>query len=166
MRAFKLLLALLITSLAVSAFGWQSEKGPEQPVSFSHKLHAGDQKLKCATCHRNAGSGDTMGLPQAGICMQCHEDVKKESPEIQKLAGFQRDKTDIKWRRVFSIPSYVFFSHRSHLNAGTSCDSCHGDVKGVERMYQIKVVNMASCVNCHQEKSVSTDCTYCHEKMN
>lgn len=140
--------------------------GPEQPIPFSHKLHAGAQNLKCATCHKNPDPGERMGLATAALCMQCHEDVKAESPAIQKLAEYAKEKREIKWRRVYEIPSYVYFSHREHLKAGGTCTECHGEVKELEQMYKVKEINMASCVNCHQAKGASFDCTYCHEKMN
>lgn len=140
--------------------------GPEQPIPFSHKLHAGAQNLKCATCHKNPDPGERMGLATAALCMQCHEDVKAESPAIQKLAEYAKEKREIKWRRVYEIPSYVYFSHREHLKAGGTCTECHGEVKEMEQMYKAKPINMASCVNCHQAKGASFDCTYCHEKMN
>jgi hypothetical protein len=146
----------------------QTEKlpGPTQPIPFSHKLHAGAQNLKCATCHKNPDPGERMGLASAAMCMQCHEEVKTESPAIQKLARFAKDKREVKWVRVYEIPSYVFFSHRAHLAAGGTCTECHGEVKEIEQMFQAKPINMASCMNCHQAKGASTDCSYCHEKMN
>jgi hypothetical protein len=140
--------------------------GPQQPIPFSHKLHVGGQGLKCATCHKNPEPGERMGLATAPLCMQCHEEVKAESPDIQKLAALAQAKTEIKWRRVYEIPSYVYFSHRAHLNAGSTCADCHGEVKELEQMYRVKPINMANCVNCHQAKGASFDCTFCHEKMN
>jgi hypothetical protein len=140
--------------------------GSKQPIAFSHKLHVGGQGLKCATCHKNPDPGEKMGLASAALCMQCHEDVKTDSPEIQKLAAYAKDKRDIKWVRIYEIPSYVFFSHRAHLAAGSTCATCHGEVKEIEQMYKVKEINMASCMNCHQANNASTDCSYCHEKMN
>lgn len=171
MKRFKTLLQisclLALSLLAVAAqTGNQTLPGPQQPIAFSHKLHAGAQNLKCATCHKNPEPGERMGLATAALCMQCHEDVKPESPEIQKLAGFAKEKRDLKWRRVYEIPSYVYFSHRAHLQAGGTCTECHGEVKELEQMYMVKEINMASCVNCHQAKGASFDCSYCHEKMN
>ena len=146
----------------------QTEKlpGPAQPIPFSHKLHVGGQNLKCATCHKNPDPGERMGLATAALCMQCHEEVKADSPAIQKLAAFAKDKRDIKWVRVYEIPSFVFFSHRAHLESGATCTECHGEVKELEQMSKVKEMNMASCMNCHQAKGASTDCTYCHEKQN
>ncbi len=159
--------------VAFGAFGLmvvlaQTEKlpGPEQPIPFSHKLHAGAQQLKCATCHKNPDPGERMGLATPALCMQCHEDVKTDSPAIQKLAEYAKDKRELKWRRVYEIPSYVFFSHRAHLTTGSTCADCHGEVKDLEQMYRAKEINMASCVNCHQAKGASFDCNFCHEKMN
>lgn len=161
-------LALTSVSACLLVAFAQTEKpsGPTQPIPFSHKLHVGGQNLKCATCHKNPDPGERMGLATAALCMQCHEEVKADSPAIQKLAGFAKDKREIKWARVYEIPSYVFFSHRAHLAAGATCTTCHGEVKELEQMYKVKEINMASCMNCHQANKASTDCTYCHEKMN
>lgn len=158
---------MVVTCLLVAAAQTkQPPPPPEQPIPFSHKQHAGAQQLKCATCHKNPDPGERMGLATAALCMQCHEEVKTDSPAIQKLAGFAKDKREIKWVRVYEIPSYVFFSHRAHLTAGSTCADCHGEVKELEQMYRAKEINMASCVNCHQAKGASFDCTFCHEKMN
>ena len=168
---FKALLrfGLLMMAGFIAAFAQSERKllpGPVQPIAFSHKLHAGAQGLKCATCHKNPEPGERMGLATAGLCMQCHEETKADAPEIQKLATYAKEKREIKWRRVYEIPSYVFFSHRSHLTAGASCATCHGEVKELEQMYKAKEINMASCMNCHQANKASTDCSYCHDKMN
>ncbi len=162
-------LSCVITACVIAVIA-QTDKqplpGPQQPIAFSHKLHAGANNLKCATCHKNPDPGERMGLASAALCMQCHSDVKTESPEIQKLAEYAKTNREIKWRRVYEIPSYVFFSHRSHLTAGATCVTCHGEVKEFEQMYKAKEINMASCMNCHQANKASTDCSFCHEKMN
>ena len=163
-KTFLLLCCLLAGCLLIAVA--QSKPAPEQPIPFSHKQHAGKLELKCATCHKNPDPGERMGLATAPLCMQCHEDVKADSPAIQKLAAFAKGKRQIKWARVYEIPSYVFFSHRVHTTAGSACAECHGEVKELEQMTRIKEVNMASCVNCHQAKGASVDCTFCHEKMN
>jgi hypothetical protein len=170
-KRLKIVLQFVIVAgvCLVGIYG-QTEKqplpGPQQPIPFSHKLHAGEQQLKCATCHKNPDPGERMGLASADLCMNCHADVKTESPAIQKLASYAREKREISWRRVYEIPSYVFFSHRTHLNANSTCTDCHGEVREIEQMYLAKDISMASCVNCHQAQGASVDCTFCHEKMN
>lgn len=151
--------------LVATAQTKQPPAPPEQPLPFSHKLHAGALQLKCATCHKNPDPGERMGLATAAMCMQCHSDVKTESPAIQQLAALTQAKREIKWVRVYEIPSYVMFSHRAHLAAGGTCADCHGQVKELEKMYRVADISMASCMNCHQAKGASVDCTYCHEKM-
>lgn len=159
-----------IAAFCILAVAAQTEQqllpGPQQPIAFSHKLHAGANNLKCATCHKNPDPGERMGLASAATCMQCHSDIKTDSPEVQKIAAHAKDNREIKWRRVYEIPSYVFFSHRAHLTAGATCTTCHGEVKEMEQMYKAKEINMASCMNCHQANKASTDCLFCHEKMN
>ncbi len=144
----------------------QPPPAPAQPIAFSHKRHAGNLGLKCATCHQNPDPGERMGLATAALCMQCHEAVKTESPALQKLAAFASDKREIKWVRVYEIPTFVFFSHRAHATAGSKCADCHGEVKELEQMSRQMDVSMASCMNCHQTKGASIDCTYCHERIN
>lgn len=144
----------------------QTLPAPEQPLPFSHKAHAGKLALKCATCHTNRDPGEKMGFASAASCMQCHSDISADKPAIQKLASFAKDKREIKWVRVYEIPSYVRFSHRAHLKAGSTCADCHGQVKEREKMYREGDISMASCMSCHQMKGASIDCNYCHEKMN
>jgi hypothetical protein len=137
---------------------------PEQPIPFSHKAHAGALKLKCKMCHPNAGSGETMQIAKAATCMQCHSAIKTESPAIQKLAAFAKDDREIRWARVYEIPSYVNFSHKTHLDAANTCEDCHGHVAEKEQLFHEGDISMGACMNCHRLKKVSIDCTFCHDE--
>src|SRR4051812_39716519 len=101
---------------------------PVQPVPFSHKQHAGVLKLKCNMCHPNKDPGESMGVVATTICMQCHSSVKTDTPAIQKVAASAKENRPLKWARVYEIPTYVNFSHRSHVTAGATCNDCHGQV--------------------------------------
>ena len=164
MRLIRVGFVIVAGVIAVIA---QKEKlpGPQQPIPFSHKLHAGEQKLNCTTCHKNADLGAKMGLPTAAMCMQCHSDIKTESPEIQKLAALANEKREINWRRVYQVPSYVRFIHRSHLEANSACLTCHGNVAEFEQMYLAVPINMPNCIKCHEENGARTGCSYCHKRM-
>ena len=162
MKLIRISLVIVTCVIAVLA---QKLSGPEQPIPFSHKLHAGAQKLQCTTCHKNADPGAKMGLPTAAMCLQCHADIKTESPAIQKLAAFANEKREIYWRRVYQIPSYVRFNHRSHLDAGGTCVACHGNVAEFEQMYLAVQINMPNCIKCHEENGARTGCSYCHKRM-
>lgn len=138
-------------------------KGPEQPVPYSHKTHAGTLQLACKSCHTNPDPGETMGLPPAGTCMGCHQSVKTDSPHIQKLAAFARDGKPVPWVRIYRIASWVFFSHRAHQEAGASCETCHGPVKEREQLRLEGNISMGGCMDCHDKHQASNDCGYCHQ---
>lgn len=136
---------------------------PQQPVAFSHKVHAGQMKMKCAQCHPNRDPGEIMGIAPASVCMQCHSAVKADSPEVAKVAESAKANKPIRWQRVYEIPTYVRFSHRSHTGAGATCADCHGQVVERDALFREADITMSGCMNCHQQKGASNDCSYCHE---
>jgi hypothetical protein len=142
----------------------QAPLSPEQPIAYSHKLHSGTLKLKCAMCHTNPNPGEIMNLPPVSTCMLCHSAVKTDSPEIRKLAAFAKNEKPIPWARVYQIPSYVTFSHRAHLETGNTCAECHGKVTERTQLFQEGDISMGGCMNCHRLKKASIDCLYCHEE--
>ena len=168
MRTASILVTLLINVLAVVLRGSAQVPlprgtAPVQPVAFSHKVHAGTAQLPCAMCHPNPDPGETMTLPAAALCLQCHETFKADSPEIVKLTTLTTGDRDVSWVRVYQIPTYVFFSHRAHLDAGSTCADCHGPVAEQDVLARDGDITMAGCMNCHTAKSVSLDCGFCHQ---
>lgn len=133
-----------------------------QPIPFSHKLHLSFD-LKCLECHPNPEPGDRMTLPAASQCMECHRTIAKEKPAIQKLVEYAKHDRPIPWVRIYVVSGWVFWNHRSHLEAGTKCERCHGDVRNMEILTTAtNVTTMAGCVECHREENASTGCQYCH----
>jgi hypothetical protein len=164
----KHLLRLVCAAAFVIAAAAQIElKDPppplEQPIPYSHKKHVGELKLKCNMCHPNRDPGETMGIPQAATCMQCHSSVKTDSPTIQKLTEFAKSNRTIPWQRVYQIPSYVFFSHKEHLATGATCETCHGKVPEREQLFRETDISMGGCMTCHRVKNAKLDCSYCHQ---
>ena len=137
-------------------------RGPEQPVPFSHKQHAGTLKMPCEYCHTPSRSGETLMIPRASFCMQCHQTIATDNPGVQRLAEYAKTDRTIPWARIYELPSFVSFSHRVHLQHGVTCEECHGQVAQRVRLYQESDISMATCVNCHREKQASTDCSTCH----
>jgi hypothetical protein len=45
---------------------------PNQPIAFSHQVHAGKMQIACLYCHYGADSSRHAGLPAASLCMNCH----------------------------------------------------------------------------------------------
>jgi hypothetical protein len=153
------ILVLLLTTLAL-----QAAEGIEQPLPFSHKQHAGALKLACKMCHPNPNPGESMTIVGAQACMQCHSTIKTDSPAIQKLAQFAKEQRPVPWVRVYEIPSYVSFSHRTHLEMKSACEDCHGKVVERDQLWKQGDISMGGCMKCHQAKRVSIDCTFCHEQ--
>lgn len=137
-------------------------RGPEQPVPFSHKQHAGTLQLPCEFCHATSRSGETVAIPQTALCMQCHQTIGTDKPGVQKLAMYAKSNAIIPWVRVYELPSFVTFSHKTHLQHGATCRDCHGPVAERVQLYKETDISMATCVNCHRAKQASIDCDTCH----
>lgn len=67
---------LLATRLgAVRIAGNHQGYEPEQPLAFSHRLHAGELGVQCLYCHSGAERSRHAGIPAASTCMNCHRTV-------------------------------------------------------------------------------------------
>ncbi len=135
----------------------------EQPLPYSHKTHLA-VGLKCNSCHKNPDPGEAMGLPKENFCMSCHSAIKTESPHIQKLAAAARQMKAIQWERVYKLPEFVYFSHRVHVKAGASCETCHGAVRERDVITKEVAHTMKACMACHTERQARNECTTCHEE--
>ncbi len=151
---------------------------PEQPIAFSHKIHAGDNAISCLYCHDSAEKGRHAGLPAASVCMNCHSNIKKDSPEIQKVTKALDEKQVIEWVRVHRLADFVYFNHAQHVAVGkVNCQSCHGAVEKMTRLRQDQNMTMGWCLDCHKNSDVvvhntlktkkvsevgGTDCAKCH----
>jgi hypothetical protein len=69
----------------------------EQPIAYSHKLHAGELKIECQYCHSYARRSPHAGIPSTQICMNCHGEAAptgqprvapKDRPELYKLLAY------------------------------------------------------------------------------
>jgi len=136
---------------------------PVQPIPYSHKKHLA-LGLDCKTCHRNPEPGKLMTFPDAARCMQCHATVAKDKPSIQKLASYAKSKQAVPWVRVYRVLPGVAWSHGPHLQAGWNCETCHGQVRGMEQMSEVtSVTTMYVCLNCHEMNHAKTACDTCHK---
>lgn len=146
---------------------------PEQPILFSHKIHAGDNAISCQYCHSGVERSKTAGIPTVNVCMNCHKGIStgpkvgsvEGTEEIKKIyaaAGWDPDKGEynkpgspIKWVKVHNLQDFVFFSHQQHVKVGKQeCATCHGDVKTMTTVQQAQPLTMAWCVDCHRKTEV------------
>jgi mono/diheme cytochrome c family protein len=155
---------------------------PEQPIAFSHKIHAGENGIDCNYCHSSARHSKTSGIPSANVCMNCHtyinEGTQTGTTEINKIyeavgydpetrsyiEGYQQK--PIKWIKIHNLPDLVYFNHSQHVNAGQQeCQTCHGPIEEMDVVEQHSPLTMGWCIDCHRETEVDTDNPY-YEHMN
>ena len=188
-KGFVTVATIVVTVLFLNqAYWWMSGIGveqnyqPEQPIAFSHALHAGENQVDCNYCHSSARHSKHSGIPSANVCMNCHMYVDgseitdasgnlkydgESSPEIAKIYaaigwdGENREYIEdyeerpIKWVRIHNLPDLVYFNHSQHVNVGKlECQECHGPVETMEEMYQYSELTMGWCINCHRETEV------------
>lgn len=147
---------LLLVGLIFIFWFWFSPKNlnvgyaPEQPIPYSHRLHAGELGIDCRYCHVNVDKGENATIPPTELCLNCHNVVKKDSPHIQKLRESYVSGKPIEWVKVHMLPDYVYFNHSRHVNSGVSCVSCHGRVDKMEVVHQVESMSMSWCLDCHR----------------
>lgn len=137
-------------------------KAPEQPILFSHKLHAGAFKIDCQYCHAGARRSAYAGIPSVKRCMGCHQVVAASKREVQKLHGYWKDGRAIPWERVHKVPGFVYFPHKRQLQVGLACESCHGPVQMMTDVAQVAALTTGWCISCHAERCGPLDCVVCH----
>src|SRR5262245_54034657 len=115
-RRLSMIKAAVMTGFIVAGILAQTPDSPPpaQPIPFSHKTHAGQQGLKCLSCHTNPAPGEKMTLPATSRCMACHEEIAVDNPGIKKLAEYHQSKEPVPWVRIYRNPDWVWFSHRAH----------------------------------------------------
>ncbi|MEL6588572.1 MAG: cytochrome c3 family protein [Bacteroidota bacterium] len=146
---------------------------PEQPIKFSHKLHAGENQIECQYCHTGTLKSKSAWIPSANVCMNCHKYIQ-EGPEygteeiskIYKAIGFDPEKGQyipdyeqqpIEWVRIHNLPDHAYFNHAQHVVVGNQeCQTCHGPIEEMEVVYQYSSLGMGWCINCHREEKVKS----------
>jgi hypothetical protein len=163
------LVTLLLIVVTLGLGGWAfldtfSNVGyaPQQPVPFSHKLHAGTRKIPCLYCHSNAERSRHATIPSTNVCMNCHLVVRTDRPAIQTVTKLYEEGKAIPWVRVHRVPDYVYFSHRWHVARGIACQTCHGQVQNMDVIRQAENLKMGWCISCHRQNKASQECNTCH----
>ena len=134
----------------------------------------------CVICHKQINGGNVVS-----------SDVPPETLiNIQRVLDKHAEERPIDWERVHRMPDHVRFVHEAHIRFLTqgeertvtlpmgdeepmnlpvsvpeACSVCHGDVAQMEEVQpqQGQSLKMGTCLDCHRENNVSTDCTICHK---
>lgn len=135
---------------------------PDQPIYFSHKLHAGERQIDCNYCHNGARRSASAVIPPLNTCMGCHKIVATDKEPIKYLTEKYNKNEPIEWVKVHDLPDHVRFSHKPHVLAEVSCETCHGPQKTMGTAEQWAPLQMGWCIECHKERNVSISCNTCH----
>ncbi len=123
---------------------------PEQPVPFSHALHAGQLGMDCRYCHTTVEKAAFAAVPPTQTCMNCHKQVRSTSPRLLLVRESYASGLPIPWVKVHDLPDYAYFNHSAHVRAGVGCASCHGRVDTMEVVQQVHTLSMGWCLECHR----------------
>jgi cytochrome c551/c552 len=176
--------------IAKGAIGLGRQKGyqPDQPIFFSHKVHAGINQVNCLYCHGSAWDSKHAAIPSLNVCMNCHKVVNEytkgpklydtdgteingtaEIAKLYKYAGFtpgpgavwdDKKGTSPVWAKIHNLPDHVYFNHSQHTKVGNvACQTCHGNIQQMDKVEQTSELSMGWCVNCHRESKVNFDYT-------
>lgn len=158
------------------SIGIQQGYQPKQPIAFSHALHAGQYEIDCQYCHTGVMKAKSANIPSPNICMNCHQQIKTESPEIQKIYAaidfdpetqtYGNNQQPIEWVRIHNLPDLAYFNHSQHVNVGgIECQTCHGPIQEMEVVYQHSLLTMGWCINCHRETQVNAEGNDYYDKL-
>ncbi len=123
---------------------------PDQPVDYSHKLHAGDLGIDCRYCHWGVDQSAHANVPATKTCMNCHTLVGTDNEKLLPVRESWATKEPIQWVRVHKVADYSYFDHSAHVSAGVGCISCHGNVSEMVKVIQVEPLSMSWCLDCHR----------------
>jgi hypothetical protein len=160
---------------------------PDQPVWFSHNVHACQNEIDCQYCHSSASKSKHAGIPSVNVCMNCHKGIKKgtitgekEIAKIYAAIGFDPatgsyienyEQQPIQWNKVHNLPDHVTFNHSLHVTgAKLDCKQCHGPVQtfNVGRLSPVDEINaqedVTGLIKLTKPTLTMGWCIECHNK--
>ncbi len=103
----KVVIAVVIVLLFIAAGYWmtngavemgrQQNYQPEQPIFYSHAVHAGINQINCLYCHAGAEKSRQAMIPSSNVCMNCHKQINeytgKDEHPLKTAEGKEIDGT-------------------------------------------------------------------------
>lgn len=124
---------------------------PPQPVAYSHQIHAGKLGMDCRYCHSSVEVSAHANVPPTQTCMNCHNQVKKNSLALQPVRQSWATGQPIAWTKVHHLPDYAHFNHAVHVTTGVGCETCHGRIDQMAVVQQTQPLSMGWCLECHRQ---------------
>lgn len=123
----------------------------EQPVPFSHQIHADQLGLDCRYCHTSVAESTYANIPATETCMTCHSQIAVNSTKLQPVRDSWATGLPVEWVKVHHLPEFVYFNHSIHINKGIGCSECHGQVNEMPVVWKEQALYMGWCLGCHRE---------------
>lgn len=176
-RGFIFAVAFIVAALGFKAVinvlfsvGVQLGYAPEQPIAFSHKIHAGQYEIDCKYCHTGVTKGKNATIPSVNVCMNCHNQIKSGTltgeAEIGKIVRAYNENKPIEWVRVHNLPDLAYFNHSQHVTVGEiECETCHGPIQEMDVVRQHSLLTMGWCIDCHRQTEVNAQGNAYYDKL-
>jgi menaquinone reductase, multiheme cytochrome c subunit len=123
---------------------------PQQPVAYSHLMHAGELGMDCRYCHTTVERAAFAAIPPTATCMICHATIAPNSAKLLLIRENAATGDPIHWVKVHDLADFVYFNHSAHVDRGVGCYSCHGRVDRMEQVTQVHTLTMGWCLDCHR----------------
>jgi len=131
---------------------------PEQPIAFSHRLHAGELGMDCQYCHFGARRSRHAGVPPASVCMNCHKTVTAGMDAVLQ----ERELAEAEERE----PEVLLSAEIAKLYTSLAIDALGKPLPGVEPrpIEWVRVHNLPDFVYFDHRPHVSRGvaCETCH----
>jgi len=154
--AFAVAVPVLAVAVVASVTYWFSPHftdvgyQPEQPVAYSHELHAGQLGIDCRYCHNTVEYAGHAAVPPTETCLNCHNYVKTESEALSMVRESGETGESIPWVKIHQLPDYAYFNHSVHVSAGVGRVSCHGRIDQMVEVAMYEPLSMGWCLECHR----------------
>jgi mono/diheme cytochrome c family protein len=167
-KAFVGMVAFVFTAIILKTgidqlytIGVQQGYQPEQPIAFSHAVHAGQFEIDCNYCHTGVRKSASANIPSVNICMNCHGQIVKGTntgtAEIEKIYAAVENNQPIEWVRIHNLPDLAYFNHSQHVEVGEiECQTCHGEIQEMEVVQQHALLTMGWCIDCHRTTEINS----------
>ena len=84
-----------VTFQSAQGLGRSKNYQPEQPIYYSHTVHAGINQINCLYCHGGAQESKHANIPSVNVCMNCHMGINEyvKGPQLLREDGSKVDGT-------------------------------------------------------------------------
>ena len=149
-----------MTISAAIGLGRMKNYQPEQPIYYSHKVHAGLNQISCLYCHGGAQDSKHANIPSVNVCMNCHMGIQEyKGDAIYREDGKQVNGT----AEIQKLLSYAGWNVKQRqYNPDNNHD---GAPDGAKPIPWIKIHNLPDHVYFNHSQHVKVgkqQCQTCH----